>query len=378
MREVYLDNAASTRVSDIATKTALFMMSDEYANPSSLHSKGFQAQQLLEAARRQVASAIGAADSEIVFCSGGTEANNLAVLGSAAARCRQGQTIITTAAEHSSVFESVKHLEAQGFIIKIIPPASDGSANIEEVCAAVNDDTILVSCMYVNSETGAITDIPALAAAVKRRNPKVLFHTDAVQALGKIRVTVRGGNIDLMSISGHKLHAPKGTGALFVRRGVRILPIIHGGGQENALRAGTQSTPLCCAFGAAVLESFENFEQNYSYASELTAYFRKKAANFEKTRLNSPETGSPYIQNISMSRYKSETVLHFLAERGVYASSGSACAKGKRSRILTAMGLHFDLIDSALRISFSRYSTTDDIDTLFESLEIAAREIAHG
>ena len=374
MREIYLDNAASTRTSDAAAETALRMMTQEYANPSSLHRGGFLAQQALERARGEIAAAIGADSSEIIFCSGGTEANNLAVLGAAAAHHRRGKTIITTAVEHSSVYEPVQHLESQGFTVKIIPPAPDGSADIDAIAEAVDEDAILVTCMYVNSETGAVSNIAAIAAKVKRKNPKALFHTDAVQAFGKLPVTVQG--IDLMSVSGHKIHAPKGSGALFLRRGARILPIMYGGGHENGLRVGTQSTPLCCAFGTAARECAENREQFYIHVSKLAEYFRIKAERFDGICINSPINGTPYIQNISMPGYKSETVLHYLAERGVYASSGSACSKGKRSRILTAMNFPPKLIDSALRVSFSRYNTAEDVDAFFDCLADAKRDIA--
>ena len=367
MREIYLDNAATTKVSESAAETAMRMMTLEYGNPSSLHSKGFKAERELLRAREQISTVIGAQKEEIIFCSGGTEANNLAILGAAKKHSRRGKTIITTPYEHSSVYETAKHLESQGFTVRFIPPG--------EIAAAADEDTILVSCMAVNSETGAVTDVAAIAAAVKRKNPQALFHTDAVQAFGKLPVTIRNTQIDMMSISGHKIHAPKGSGALFIRRGVKISPAVHGGGHENGLRAGTQSTPLCCAFGTAAGEAHANLDQNLARVTALAAHFRKRAGEIPGLCVNSPADGSPYIQHISLPGYISRHLMDYLSERGIYVSAGTACGRGGKSRVLDAMNMPQDKAQGALRISFCRDNTTEEADAFFAALTAAVNQI---
>ena len=376
MREIYLDNAATTRVSESAARIAFNIMRENYGNPSSLHSKGFAAEQALRLARTQLADALACSAEEIYFCSGGTEANNLAIFGTANAHMRRGKTIITTAVEHSSILEPVHQLESQGFKSKIIAPAPDGSANINAILDAVDDDTILVSCMAVNSETGAINQIDDLGRSLKRKKPDILFHCDAVQAFGKLPLSLRSSPIDLLTISSHKIHAPKGSGALFARRGVRIKPLLFGGGQENRLRAGTESLPLICAFGHMAQEMCEKREENFAYVKELAEHFLEKAKFISNICINSPDNGTPYIKNISAPGWRSETLLHALEEDGIYVSSGSACSKGKPSHVLTAMGLAPQKIDSALRLSLCCENTAEDIDIFFERLAFAMARLA--
>ena len=376
MQEIYFDNAATTRVSETAAELAFDIMRKNYGNPSSQHSKGFEAVEALDFARKQLAGALACQTEELKFCSGGTEANNLAIFGAADTRKRRGKTIITTAVEHSSVLEPVKELEKRGFTIHIIPPLPDGAADKQAILDAVNDDTILVSCMMVNSETGAISDINALGRELKRKKSSALFHCDAVQAFGKLPISLRSSPVDLLTISSHKIHAPKGSGALFVRSDVRISPILFGGGQENCLRAGTESTPLICAFGLMAQEMAKNREKNLAHVQSLAEYFRKKAGETAGICINSPENGTPYIQNISVPGWRSQTMLNRFAEDGIYISSGSACSKGKLSYVLSAMGLSRERIDSALRISFCYENTTNEIDIFFENLKAAMLQLA--
>jgi len=376
LHEIYLDNAATTRVSESAAQLALDIMREDYGNPSSLHSKGFKAMQAVKLARSQIAGALGCWPDEITFTSGGTEANNLAILGAAARHHRGGKTIITTAVEHSSVLEPICQLEKQGYTINIIQPGSDGSVDINEVAAAVNDDTLLVSCMMVNSETGAVNDIAGLARLVKRKNPSVLVHCDAVQGFGKIAFTMRQIPVDMLTVSSHKIHAPKGAGALFIRKGVRISPLMFGGGQEGSLRPGTESTPLICAFGHMAQELNTQRGENLAKMNELAAYFRERAAGISKICINSPQNGTPYIHNISVPGRRSQPMLNALAEHGVYVSSGSACSKGKLSHVLLAMGLPRERVDSALRVSLCRDTTTNELDKFFELLEAVTTQLA--
>ena len=371
MREVYLDNCATTRVDDHVAQVALDMMTKFYGNPSSLHGKGLEAQLHLERARGKIAGVLGCEPQEVYFTSGGTEANNLALLGAFAAHRRKATGIVGGQAEHSSVLGAAKHLGEQGAQVTLIPPAADGRADVDAFTAAVGESTLLVSCSLVNSETGGVSAVGEIARAAKAKSGQALVHCDAVQALGKIMVSVRALGVDLLSVSGHKIHAPKGIGALYVRGGVRILPIFQGGSQQKGIRPGTESVPLACAFGAAVEQNCARMDKNLAQYENLRKLFVKRAENMQGVCINSAAADTPYICNISLPGYRSETLLHFLAERGVYVSSGSACAKGKDSHVLSAMGLPQERIRSALRVSFCKDTTQSDIDAFFEALEIA-------
>ena len=366
MTQHYLDNSATTRVSDAAAQKVLEVMTTDYANPSSLHSFGFSAAKELESARQTVALSIGADVSEIIFTSGGTEANNLAILGTANALKRRGNKIITTATEHSSVYDTMKELAKEGFEVIFIKPDASGCINPVEVVNTVDDKTILVSIMLVNNETGAVNPIKEIFTNIKRRFPSVVLHTDAVQGFGKIDIKVKNLSCDLLTISGHKVHAPKGVGALYIKKGVRLIPRTFGGSQEKKLRTGTESTPLICAFGVAVSEI--NVAKNVEIATELNTYLKDKLKAIPDIIINSPNTASPFVLNFSAKGIRSETMLHHLANSGVYVSSGSACSKGAKSHVLEAMGLTDDIIDSALRVSFSKFNNKSDCDALIDAL----------
>ncbi len=366
MAEHYLDNSATTRVSEAAAKKAYDIMTTEYANPSSLHSFGFSAAKELENAREKAAKALGADSSEIVFTSGGTEANNLAILGTVDALKRRGNKIITTATEHSSVYDTMQKLQKDGFDVVFIKPDESGNINPLDVINAADEKTILISIMLTNNETGANYPIKEIFTQIKRRFPQTVLHTDAVQAFGKTELKVSKLSCDLLTVSGHKIHAPKGVGALYVKKGVRLIPRTFGGSQEKKLRTGTESMPLICAFGVACEEI--NLDKNNQIAKELNTYLRDKLSSMEGIKINSPEDASPFVLNFSVLGIRSETMLHHLASKGVYVSSGSACSKGAKSHVLSSMGLADHIIDSAIRVSFSKHNTLSDCDALLEAL----------
>ena len=367
MEEIYLDNSATTRVCEKSAEKVLELMTQCYGNPSSLHKKGLEAQREVAHARQAVAVSLGAQPREIIFTSGGTEANNLAVLGGAAAGRRRGKRIVTTAIEHPSVLEPMRQLEKEGFEVVFLTPDTDGRVPEEAVLKAVTGDTILISVMAVNNELGSIQPIEVLKKAVKRAGAPALVHVDGVQAYGKLPLRPEKLGIDLLTVSGHKIHGPKGVGALYVSKNARILPRTFGGGQERELRPGTEAAPLIAGLGAAV-EELPDWRQAYSRMEKLRDYTLQKLSGLEGVEVNSPVEGLPYLLNFSALGIRSETMLHFLALRGIYVSSGSACAKGKQSHVLKAAGLPDSRISSAIRVSFSRESTERDADALAEGV----------
>ena len=371
----YLDNSATTVVSSAAAQKALEIMTENFGNPSSLHTLGINAEHELEAARDKVARAIGADSGEITFTSGGTEANNLALFGAAEAKRRTCKRVIISSTEHSSVLEAAKKLSDSGFEVVRISPAEDGTTRPEDVASAVTPDTSLVSVMLVNNETGAINPVAEIFEAVRLKNKTVLCHTDVVQAFGKLDIKVKKLGADLLTVSAHKVHAPKGCGALYIKKGARILPRQYGGEQEKRIRPGTEPLPAIAAFGVACSE-FE-IEKNLALVTDINNYARERLSAIDGVLINSPENALPYVLNITAGRVRSETMLHFLEEREIYVSSGSACAKGKPSHVLAAMGYSRQRADSALRISFSKFSTRDDVDALAEGIALGLKILAH-
>ena len=372
--EHYLDNSATTKVSKAAAQKAFDIMCENYGNASSLHSLGLKAETELEGARKIISKVLGCESSEIYFTSGGTEANNTAVFGAAQALKRRGNKIVTSSVEHSSVLESMKELENRGFDVIYLNPDENGIITADKISNAVDDKTILVSIMTANNETGALNDISKIRRIVTSKKSPALIHTDAVQAFGKINIKVKKTDVDLMTITAHKIHGPKGVGALYIKKGKRIVPLHFGGEQEKKIRPGTEALPLIGAFGVAVSEL--EIDKNYEKISELNAYARKKLSQIDGITFNSGENALPYIMNISVKGIRSETMLHFLAQNEIYVSSGSACAKGKPSHVLSAMGVSRDSADSALRISFSKYNTKDDIDFLAKYIEQGIQSLA--
>ena len=374
--EHYLDNAATTKVCDEAAQAALAAMTENYGNPSSTHTKGREANRLLENARKQVCSALVCTPGELVFTSCGSESDNWAILGGAEAMKRKGKHVISSAVEHDAVRRSLDELENRGFDVTRLPPDEKGGIGVDSVLSALRDDTILVSLMLVNNETGAVTDISSIAKAVKKANPAALVHTDAVQGFLKVPFSAKTLGADMISISGHKIHAPKGIGALYIRNGLKLKPFIVGGSQENGRRAGTEAMPQIAAFGAACEIARAGMAENIARMEAL----RTRAV--EQLSRDIPELvliggGAPHILSISLPGWRSEVLMNYLEAQGVYVSRSSACKKGGRSHVLEAMGLSSRVIDGAIRIGLSRFTTEKDIDALCSALKEAHDTLAH-
>ncbi len=363
--ELYLDNSATTRVSDTVAEKVYKMMVENYGNPSSLHSKGLQAHHSVEDARNTLANALGVTSSEIYFTSGGTEANNLAVIGTALCKRKTGNKIVTSAIEHSSIMDSCKYLETLGFEVVYLPVEKNGAVSVESLENAIDENTILVSLMYVNNETGVIQPVEKIPRIIKRKSSPAVFHIDAVQAFGKLPFKNTKLKADIISVTAHKIYGPKGVGAIYVKKGVRITPRQFGGEQQSKIRPGTESAPLIVGFGEAVKEI--DYTKNND-VKEINDYLRERLKELDGVVINSPDNALEYILNFSVVGIRSETMLHFLADRNIYVSSGSACSKGKPSYVLTAMGLDKRLADSAIRVSFSNSNTRADIDKFVEAV----------
>ena len=367
MVEHYLDNSATTAVSEAAAQKALFMMTNEYGNPSSLHKKGLSTELELTKARDIIADSLAVDADEIYFTSGSTESNNTVVFGVAQAKRRNGKKVVTTAIEHSSMMESCKKLENDGFEVVYLTPDKNGVVPLSAFEEAIDGDTILISVMAVNNETGSIQNIERISKIVKRKNPDAHFHCDCVQAYGKMVLKLKKWNVDSACVSAHKVHGPKGVGALYIKKGARVLPLLYGGEQQKKVRPGTECAPLIASFGVCVSEF--DITANRDYVKSLRDYLVEELSKLDCVTINSSVDALPYVLNISVDGIKSETMLHHLEQDGVYISSSSACAKGKRSYVLKAIGLSDRLIDSSLRISFSKYNTKDDVDALLASLK---------
>lgn len=374
--EHYLDNSATTKVCREAAEAAMHAMTEVYGNPSSTHTKGREAKKLLDAARAQTAAALGCKPGELVYTSCGSESDNWALLGGAEAMSRRGKHIISSAVEHDAVRRSLEELTRRGYEVTMLKPDSTGRIPAEAVAGALRDDTILVSLMLVNNETGAVTDISAISRAIKKAGSKALLHTDAVQAFMKLPFSAKTLGADMISVSGHKIHAPKGIGALYIREGLRLKPFILGGSQEGGRRAGTEAMPQIAAFGAACEAARVDMAGNIARMSAF------KAQIVERLSAGIPEllhvdTAAPHILSISLPGWRSEVLMNYLEAREVYVSKSSACKKGGRSHVLEAIGLEPRVIDGALRIGLSRYTTQEDIDALCTGLIEAHGTLAH-
>lgn len=370
---IYLDNAATTPVCTEAAQAALRLMTENFGNPSSTHALGRKARDELKNARAIIAGSISALPEEIYFTAGGTEADNWAIRSGCYLMRHKGKHIISSAAEHDAIKKSLLHMEAQGYEVTLLSPRTDGAIHTEDVMAALRPDTVLVSLMLVNNETGAITDIPAIAKALKAAKSQALLHTDAVQAYMKVPFTKKSLGADMISLSAHKIHAPKGTGALMVRKELQLPPMIVGGGQESARRAGTEGLPGICAFAAAVKAAQEDKDAH----SRMSALRELAVRTISETI---PDVviiggGASHILSLSLPGYRSEVLLNFLDAAGVCVSKGSACKKGARSHVLDAMGLPNNVIDGAIRVSFSRFTTEEDILGFCHTLTEAAQKL---
>lgn len=366
----YLDNSATTAVCEAAVAKMVQVMTQAFGNPSSLHRLGIEAEKELTLARERVAVLMGVSPDRLTFTSGGTEANNLAILGTAAAKARGSRKAVTTRGEHPSVAVCFDELEKQGWQVTRVPLRPDGTVWPEDIAAACEADTALVSAMTVNNETGAFLDVAEMVKRVKRIAPQAIIHTDAVQAAGKVSLKAERWGVDLMTVSSHKIHGPKGCGALYMRKGVRVLPRQIGGGQEGGLRSGTEGMPAIAGFGAAA-DALPSFTEQHARFTALREALLGGIADIPDLRVHAPENGVPYIVNVSVMGFRSETLTHFLAERDVFVSGGSACSKGKLSPVLSAMGLPEREVDAALRISFCHTNTEEDVARFCTALKEA-------
>ena len=374
--EHYLDNAATTRVCPEAAEAAVYAMTEGYGNPSSTHRKGREAAKLLGRAREQLAGALGCRPTEVVFTSCGSESDNWALLAGAEAARRAGRHIVSSAVEHDAVRKSLDLLEQRSFEITRLMPDAGGAIRVGDVAAALREDTALVSLMLVNNETGGVTDIAGVAKLLRERGSRALLHTDAVQGFLKVPFSASSLGADLISVSGHKIHAPKGVGALYVRSGLRLRPFVVGGSQEDGRRAGTEALPQIAAFGAAAELAKRDMAAN---CARMAAF---KAETLARLRAAIPElqwieSAAPHILNVSLPGWRSEVLMNFLEAREIYVSKSSACKKGGRSHVLEAMGLQSRVIDGALRIGFSRFTTREDVEALCAALTEAHDTLAH-
>ena len=374
--EHYLDNSATTKVCPEAAAAAMLAMTEIYGNPSSTHTKGREARQLLDKSRKQVADALGCTVQELVFTSCGSESDNWAILNGAELMRRKGMHIISSQVEHDAVRKSLDELERRGFEVTRLKPDEAGAIPVQAVMEALRPDTVLVTLMLVNNETGAVTDIGAIARAMKKAGSQALLHTDAVQAFMKLPFTVKSLGADLISVSGHKIHAPKGIGALYIKNGVKLKPYLLGGSQENGRRAGTEAMPQIAAFGAACQAAREHLQENF----ERMAALRQLA--IEELRRDIPELvviggGAPHILSISLPGWRSEVLMNYMEAQEIYVSKSSACKKGGRSHVLEAIGLAPKVIEGAIRIGLSRFTTQEDILALCAALKEARSKLAH-
>lgn len=376
MNEIYFDNAATTRVDEGVVSLMAQVMREDYGNPSSLHTRGVQAQLLMERAQKQLLSALGAKGGQVLFTSGGTEANNLALFGGSDAKKRRGNRIVTTSVEHSSVLAAARELSRRGFETVEIQPESDGRISVEKLLDACNEGTILVSMMLVNNEVGTVQPVAEVAKKLRLKAPNALLHTDAVQAFGKIPFSVSALGVDMLTLSGHKIHAPKGVGALYLADKVRVTPLLYGGSQQRGLRPGTESVPMIAALGLAAKNAVDRLDDNRTNAQQTKDALIEGLSALPNVIVNSPnENCSPFLLNCSAVGYRSETLLHFLASHGIYVSSGSACSKGAKSHVLAAMGKSVREIDSALRISLCETNTPPEATRFCDVLSLAMQSL---
>lgn len=367
--EIYLDNAATTKPCRESLNAVTECMTRNYGNPSSLHSAGLRAQLVIDNVRKIIAKALTADPAGIYFTSGATESNNLAILGAAASYGKRRPKIITTTVEHASVRNSVKYLEEQGYEIVRIAPDSNGVINHEDIINAADERTCLVSMMLVNNETGYILPVRRAFYGIKKRFPDCITHCDAVQGFMKIPVKASELNADLISLSAHKIYGGKGAGALYIKKNVRLKNLVFGGSQEKGMRPGTENVPMIAGFGEAVRVLSGSIQKRYDAISRLKLMFCERISKNDGIIINSGDECLPYIINISVPGIRSEIMLHFLEEKEIYVSSGSACSKGAKSGVLSEFRLSDELSDSALRISLSHETTVQELRILAETIE---------
>lgn len=370
--EAYLDNAATTRCSERACRLMADLLTRDFGNPSSLHMKGVEAECYIEEAKKKIAKTLRVPEKELIFTSGGTESNNLAILGTAMANQRAGKHIITTGIEHPSVANPMHALEELGFSVTYLGVDQDGQISLEELEQAVTDETILVSMMHVNNEIGAIEPIEAAARIIRTKNPRTVIHADGIQSYGKLRVYPERMGLDLFSASGHKLHGPKGIGFLWKRDKIKVKPLLLGGGQQKGMRSGTENVPAIAGLGEAAWEMHRHFEENLEHLYRLKAHFVEGLSGLEQVFVNGKtgQESAPHIVSASFAGVRSEVLLHALENKQIYVSAGAACSSNKpgKSRTLTEIGLKPELLDSAIRFSFSVHTTQEELDYTLQCL----------
>lgn len=370
--EVYLDNSATTKAYPEVARLVADIMTEDYGNPSSMHLKGVEAEKHIKYSKKTIAGILKVQEKEIFYTSGGTESDNWALIGTAYANYRMGNHLITTRIEHPAVLQTMEYLKGQGFEVTYLPVDSMGRIRLEDLEKAMRRDTILVSIMYVNNEVGAIQPIEQAGALIKEINPRTLFHVDAVQGFGKLRLLPKKWNIDMVSVSGHKIHGPKGVGFLYIDEKVKIKPIIFGGGQQRNFRSGTENVPGAAGIGKASELIYRDLDEDTKRLYRLKKYFVEELSRMPHIYINGPqdETGAPHIVSASIAGIRSEVLLHALEEKGVYVSSGSACSSHKHtvSATLESMGIEKQLMDSTLRFSFSVFTTKEELDYALDCL----------
>lgn len=372
MREIYFDNSATTRVSERVMELVVRTMREDYGNPSAKHSMGVRAERYVREAAERIARTLKVSAKEILFTSGGTESDNMALIGCALANQRAGRHIITTAIEHPAVYEPLLFLEGLGFEVTVLPVDERGHISPAQLKEALREDTILVSVMYVNNEIGAVEPVQELAGLVHERKPAALFHVDAIQGYGKYRIYPKRFGIDLLSVSGHKLHAPKGVGFLYIDSRVKIRPLLYGGGQQGGLRSGTINVPGIAGLGEAAAEAYEDFDEKIAHMRALKDRITDAMLALPGVSVNSGrgEEGAPHIVSISVEDVRAEVLLHALEERGIYVSSGSACSSNHPgiSGTLKGIGLRDKLLDATIRVSLCDTNTAEEADAFAEAM----------
>ncbi|MCR5641444.1 MAG: cysteine desulfurase [Lachnospiraceae bacterium] len=371
--EVYFDNSATTRCSKAGAELMQKLLLEDYGNPSSLHNKGMEAENYMKSAKKTIAKSLKVSEKQIYFISGGTEGNNLAIFGSVFGNPRVGKHVITTAIEHPAVANPMKHLEELGYEVSYLSVDAQGHISLEELQQLLREDTVLVSIMHVNNEIGTIEPVEEAAALIHSMAPKAIFHVDAIQSYGKVPLYPEKMGIDIVTVSGHKIHGPKGSGFIYINPKIKVQPQILGGGQEEGFRSGTQNVPAIAALGVAVEEIFADFEGNRTRMYELRHTLMEGLKDIPGVSFNGDlETGAPHILSVSVADVRAEVLLHALEDRGIYVSAGSACSSNKPSisKTLQAIGLDEKLLGSTVRLSFSIHSTEEDvvycIDTMKE------------
>ena len=369
--EVYLDNSATTRVFPEVAELMTKIMCEDYGNPSSLHIKGLQAEQYLRYAKETLAKLLKVSEKEIIFTSGGTESDNLALIGGATANNRRGNHLITTQIEHPAILQTMRHLEELGYRVTYLPVDDCGQIHLEDLHRAMTPDTILVSIMHTNNEIGSLQPVAEAGALIKRMNPNTLFHVDAVQGFGKAKIYPKKMNIDMLSVSGHKIHGPKGVGFLYVGDKVKLHPIVFGGGQQQGLRSGTENVPGVAGLAKAAELLYQHFDEDIDHLYQCKRHFIEGVGKIEDVSVNGLLPGEPYGQgtaphvvSVSFRGVRSEVLLHALEEKGIFVSAGSACSarKPQPSATLRAIGVEKDLLESTIRFSFSVFTTIEEID----------------